>query len=251
MGNGFKLTAQTVEEKLNYLNSQIGSTFKLDKRNTDNPSVVEYGVFCNGRLFKAGSLSNIDSYIDGIYVGVGLPKSNGVSQNKTVGHTNDNPHPSAVPLSNGGYKDNPIKTFLKSRQNRGHWNKFSIVGKKKAKDPEWSDNGIMYEVEVMEYTGDCIVFSVEFTWMAPNQTLPGNIYAYSGLTLNVTPSMSLNDMAYGITKLCDEAYVEEAMLNGPNRFASRYILTVTPDLPDKLGFYEGAVTTNSYAKIVS
>ena len=109
----------------------------------------------------------------------------------------------------------------------------------------------MYEVEVIEYTGDYMVFSVEFTWMAPNQTLPGNVYAYSGLTLNLTPSMSLNDMAYGITKLCDEAYVNEAMLNDSNRFASRYILTVTPDLPDKLGFYGGAVTTHSYAKIIS
>lgn len=49
MSGGFKLSAQSVEEKLNYLNSQIGSTFKFDKSNTENSSVVEYGVFCNGR----------------------------------------------------------------------------------------------------------------------------------------------------------------------------------------------------------
>ena len=246
MSGGFKLSAQSVEEKLNYLNSQIGSTFKLDKRNTENPSVVEYGVFCNGRLFKAGSLSNIDSYIDGIYVGVGLPKSNSSGH-----HSNDNPHPSSVPLSSGGYKETPIKSFFKSRQNRDHWNKFSIVGKKKAVDPEWSDNGIRYNIEVIEYAETYMVFSAKFTWMAPNQTMPGNVYWYSGLTLDLTPSMTLDEMAYEITKICDREYVKEAMLTAPNRFASRYILTVTPDMPDALGFYEGAVTTHSYAKIIS
>ena len=45
MSGRSKLTAQSVEEKLNYLNQQIGSTFSLDKRNTENPSVVEYGLY--------------------------------------------------------------------------------------------------------------------------------------------------------------------------------------------------------------
>lgn len=247
MGNGFKLTAQGVEEKLNYLNSQIGSTFKLDKRNTDNPSVLEYGVFCNGRLFKAGSLANIDSYIDGIYVGVGLPKNN--SSKQSVSLTVENP--SAYPLSNGGYKDNPVKTFIKSRQTEKHNNKFYLLGKKKAVNPDWSDDGIKYCVEVIEFADTYMVFNVKFVMLAPNQTAWGDTYWYSGLTLNLTPSMSLDDFAYEITKLCDKEYIKEALLDVPNRFASRYILTVTPDLPDKLGFTDGAVTTHSYAKIIS
>jgi hypothetical protein len=250
MNNGFKLTAQGVEEKLNYLNSQIGSTFKLDKRNTDNPSVVEYGVFCNGRLFKAGSLSNIDSYIDGIYVGVGLPK-NAVPNNNVQKHSITIENPSAYPVSNGGYKENPVKTFLKSRQTNEHHNKFYMLGKKKAVDPDWSDDGLRYCVEVIELSDTHMVFNVKYVMLAPNQTSWGKTYYYSGLVLELNPSMSLEVFAYAITKLCDEAYIKEAILEAPNRFAYRYILTVTPDLPDKLGFYDGAVTTHSYAKIIS
>ena len=50
MSGWSKLTAQSVEEKLNYLNQQIGSTFSLDKRNTENPSVVEYGLYKQLRI---------------------------------------------------------------------------------------------------------------------------------------------------------------------------------------------------------
>ena len=252
MSGWSKLTAQSVEEKLNYLNQQIGSTFSLDKRNTENPSVVEYGVFCNGRLFKAGSLSNIDSYIDGIYVGVGLPKnSNNVNSNNVQKVSISVENPSAYPLSNGGYKNNPVQTFLKSRQTKEHCNKFYLMGKKKAVDPDWSDDGLKYCVEVIELTDTYMVFNVKYVMLAPNQTSWGKTYYYSGLTIQLNPAMSLEEFAYEITKECDKSYINEALLTAPNRFASRYILTVTPDLPDKLGFYEGAVTTHSYAKVIS
>ena len=248
MNNGFKLTAQSVEEKLNYLNSQIGSTFKLEKRNTDNPSVVEYGVFCNGRLFKVGSLANIDSYIDGIYVGVGLPKT---TVNSNTEHKKYDNYNAPSSMSNSGNRNNIVLSYLKSRQNSQHNNKFKVHGVKKSLDEFWSEDSIRYIIEIVDCSENHLIFNARvFAW-SPKDTPIGNAYALSGLSMNLHSSMSMNDFAYAITRTCDAAYVEDEIVNAPNRGAYRYVLTITPDIPSKLGFSDRTVTTHSHAKIIT